>query len=84
MPVKPSRTKRNSPLDHEPEALRYALRKSGLNQAEFAAALGRSQSYVSEILKGTRNANPALLQRMAQVLNCPVVVIEAKRAAVAA
>lgn len=76
-----------SPLDHDPAALRYALDKSGLSQAQFAAALPhgpsgrpRSQSYISEILKGDRNANPALLREMAQVLNCPVVVLEAKRA----
>ena len=79
MPAKPSRTKRNSPLDHEPEAVRYALDKSGLSQTEFAAALGKSQSYVSEILKGTRNANPRLLIDIARVLNCPVVVLERKR-----
>lgn len=79
MPSKPSRTKRNSPLDHEPEAVRYALAKSGLSQTEFAAALGKSQSYVSEILKGTRNANAKLLIEMARVLNCPVVVLERKR-----
>jgi transcriptional regulator with XRE-family HTH domain len=69
---------RMSPLSHSPEGLRYALNKSGLTQAEFAQQIGKSASLVSEILKGTRNASPALLQRMAEVLNCPVVVIEAK------
>lgn len=68
-----------SPLDHEPAALRYALDKSGLSQAEFAAALGKSQSLISEILRGTRNANPKVLAEMARVLNCPVVVLERKR-----
>lgn len=68
-----------APLDHEPEALRWALDKSGLTQKQFADQLGRSQSYVSEILKGTRNARPALLQQMARVLNCPVVALERKR-----
>lgn len=70
---------RKSPLNHDPAGLRYALDKSGLSQAEFAKALGRSPGLVSEILKGTRNAGPALLMQMASVLNCPVVVIEAKR-----
>lgn len=73
------RTHRMSPLDHEPAALRYALDKSGLSQTEFAAKLGKSQSLISEILKGTRNANPRLLMDMARVLNCPVVVLERKR-----
>lgn len=70
---------RMRPLDHSPDALRYALDKSGLTQAEFASKIGHSGGYVSEILKGTRNANPRLLIQMAKVLNCPVVVLEAKR-----
>lgn len=68
-----------SPLDHSPEALRYALAKSGLTQAELAAGIKKSEGLVSEMLKGTRNARPALLLQMAKVLNCPVVVLEAKR-----
>lgn len=69
-----------SPLNHDPAALRYALDNSGLSQVQFAAALSppRAQSYISEILKGTRNANPALLRDMARVLNCPIVVLQAK------
>lgn len=66
-------------LDHEPEALRYALDQSGLTQKEFAHRLKKSQSLVSEILKGTRNATPALISDMARVLNCPRVVLERKR-----
>lgn len=77
--TKSPRGHRMSPLDHDPTALQYALDKSGLTQTQFAAELKKSQSYVSEILKGTRNANPALLAEMARVLNCPIVVIEAKR-----
>lgn len=68
-----------SPLDHDPEALLYALKNSGLTQKEFATRLGKSQSLISEILKGTRNATPALIQDMSRVLNCPRVVLEAKR-----
>lgn len=76
---KPSRGARKHPLDHEPAAVRYALRKAGLTQAELARQLGKSQGHVSEILSGTRNAPPALLARLAEVLNCPVVVLEAKQ-----
>lgn len=68
-----------SPLDHDPEALAYALSQSGLSQKELAAKIGKSQSLVSEMLKGTRNATPALLTSIAAALNCPRVVIEAKR-----
>lgn len=71
---------RMSSLDHEPEGVAYALRQSGLTQKEFAHRLGKSQSLISEILKGTRNATPALINDMAKVLNCPRVVLEAKRA----
>ncbi len=68
-----------SPLDHEPEALRWALAKSGLTQRQFASAIGKSPSLVSEMLAGTRNATPAVIEDMAKVLNCPVVAIERKR-----
>lgn len=72
---------RMSDLDHEPDAVAYALRNSGLTQKEFAQQLGKSQSLISEILKGTRNATPALIADMARVLNCPRVILERKRAA---
>ena len=70
-----------SPLNHDPEALRYALRKSGLTQAELAAHIGKSISLVSEMLAGTRNVTPSTLLDIASALNCPVVVLEAKAAA---
>lgn len=72
---------RMSPLDHDPAALVWAFKKSGLTQAAFAEAIGKSASMVSEMFKGTRNATPDTLRRMAKVLNCPVVVLERKRAA---
>ena len=68
-----------SSLDHEPEGVRYALKQSGLTQKEFARHLGKSESLISEILKGTRNATPAHIAQMACVLNCPRVVLESKR-----
>ncbi len=70
-----------TPLDHEPEALRWALDKSGLTQKEFAAAIGKSPSLVSEMLAGTRNATPQVIREMAKALNCPVVALERKRSA---
>lgn len=68
-----------SPLDHDPEALQWALDKSGMKQKDFAEAIGKSPSLVSEMLKGTRNATPEVIQKMAEALNCPVVVLERKR-----
>ena len=70
---------RKSPLDHDPEAVRWALKKSGFKQYELAAALDISVGHLSDVLSGRRNAPPHLLQQMARVLNCPVVVLEAKR-----
>lgn len=81
MATKIPRDHRQSPLDHEPEALRYALAQSGLTQKDFSKRIGKSEGLVSEILKGTRNATPALIGVMASVLNCPRVVLERKRAA---
>lgn len=70
-----------SPLDHDPEALQWALDKSGMTQKQFADAIGKSPSLVSEILKGTRNARPEVIATMAVALNCPRTVIERKRVA---
>lgn len=81
MATKSLRTKRNTPLDHEPVAVAYALKQSGLTQKEFARQLKKSESLISEILKGTRNATPALIGDMARVLNCPRVILERKTAA---
>lgn len=70
---------RNSPLDHEPEAVAYARRKAGLTLAQVAKLTGRSVSLLSEIENGTRNARPDLLLKLAEVYNCPLVVLERKR-----
>lgn len=74
-------TKRVSELDHEPEAVVYAREKAGLRQAEASRQLGCSAPYLSQIEKGIRNAGPAMLNKMADVYNCPRVVLERKRAA---
>lgn len=70
--------KRVAPFDHDIEGLLYAFKQSGLTQKQFADELGKSQGLISEILKGTRNATPALITDMAKVLNCPRVVLERK------
>lgn len=75
----PTRGHRQSPLNHNPEALRWALTKSGLTQAELAARANVSRGLMSEIVNGTRNARQPTLEKIAAALNCPVVVLEAKR-----
>ena len=77
--TKPPRGRRKSPLDHDPEALVWAFKKSGLTQKAFADAIGKSASMVSEMFKGTRNMTPATMQAAAVALNCPLTVLERKR-----
>lgn len=83
-PTKRPRNKRNSPLNHEPEALEWAIRKSGLTQAALIDLLAErdvkvSKGQLSEIVKGTRNCRQPLLEAIAAALNCPVVALERKR-----
>ena len=72
-----------APLDHEPEAVAWARKKAGLNQTQLAQRMGVSLSLVNMIERGKRNATPELLLKMADALNCPVVVLERKRVWVA-
>jgi transcriptional regulator with XRE-family HTH domain len=73
------RTTPKVPLDHEPAAVRYARERAGLTKTQVAAACGVSLSLISEIEAGTRNATPAMIIKLANVLNCPRVVLERKR-----
>jgi transcriptional regulator with XRE-family HTH domain len=69
------------PLDHDPAAVTWARKAKGWTQALLAEQIGISPSHMSEIEKGDRNATPALLIKIAQQLNCPVSMLERKRAA---
>lgn len=82
--TKRPRNKRNAPLNHEPEALEWAIRKSGYTQTQLLDALATagspvSKSQMSEMVSGTRNCRQPMLEAIAAVLNCPVVVLERKR-----
>jgi hypothetical protein len=73
-----------SPLNHEPEALAWALAKSGLTQRQLREVLLEkghpvSAGHLSEIINGIRNCRQPLLEAIAAALNCPVVVLERKR-----
>jgi transcriptional regulator with XRE-family HTH domain len=74
------RQKPKDPLDHEPAAVTWARERAGLTRAQLAARIGVSAGLISEIEKGTRNATPARILAIAEALNCPVVVLERKRA----
>lgn len=77
----PTRKPPKEPLDHEPEAVAYALEQSGLTMTQLAGACGVSVSLISEIIGGTRNATPVMIGKLAKALNCPRVVLERKRVA---
>lgn len=73
-----------TPMNHAPEAVAWAIKKSGMTQTQVIEALAAngvtvSKGHLSEILKGTRNCRQPLLEAIAVVLNCPVVVLERKR-----
>jgi transcriptional regulator with XRE-family HTH domain len=80
----PERKKPKDPLDHEPESVTWAREQAGLTQKQLAGLVGISPSLMSEIEKGTRNATPPVIKRMAVALNCPRPVLERKRHEVAA
>lgn len=67
------------PLDHEPTAVVYARGQAGLTQTQLAEQCGVTKSLISEIEAGTRNATPAMINKLAEALNCPRVILERKR-----
>jgi transcriptional regulator with XRE-family HTH domain len=77
--MKRHRNPAKDPLDHEPQAVTYAREQAGLTKTKLAELCDVSLSLVSEIESGTRNATPAMLNKLACALNCPRVVLERKR-----
>jgi transcriptional regulator with XRE-family HTH domain len=73
------RRRKGAPLNHEPEAVTYARENAGLTKRELAKACGFSEQLMGEIESGRRNATPAKLRLIAAALNCPIVVLQAKR-----
>lgn len=65
-------------LNHEPAAVTWAREKSGLTRQQVAEQLDCAPSLITEIEQGTRNLTPARLIKLAEILNCPVVVLERK------
>ena len=70
-------------LHHEPSAVTWARERAGLTKRALAQQVGISEQLMGEIESGWRSATPARLRRIAEVLNCPVVVLERKRVDVA-
>jgi transcriptional regulator with XRE-family HTH domain len=73
-----SRT-RPSRLHQEPEAVTWAREKAGLTKRALADQVGISEQLMGEIESGWRSATPANLVKIAEALNCPLVVLERKR-----
>jgi DNA-binding XRE family transcriptional regulator len=76
MTVTNSKRKRPRVLHHEPEAVTWARKKSGLTKRALAQAVGISEQLMNEIESGWRSATPTNLMKIANALNCPVVMLE--------
>ncbi|WP_086860315.1 helix-turn-helix domain-containing protein [Streptomyces milbemycinicus] len=76
------RRPRGAPLNHVPEAVTFARERSGLTKRALAERCGFSEQLLNDIESGRRNATPAKLRILSAELNCPLVVLEARRAGV--
>ena len=70
---------RPSRLHHEPSAVTWAREKAGLTKRALAERVGISEQLMGEIESGWRSATPRNLARIAEALNCPVVLLERRR-----
>ncbi|CAL9608622.1 hypothetical protein SUDANB1_05578 [Streptomyces sp. enrichment culture] len=77
-----TRRPRGAPLNHVPEAVKFARQRAGLTQEALAKQVGISRQLMCDIEAGRRSAVPAKLRKISRVLNCPIVVLEARRAGV--
>ena len=57
------------------EAIRTLRKNELMNQEEFAASVGITQSYLSLIEKGHKKPSLEVLQQMADILNTPLPVL---------
>ncbi|MBM9435662.1 helix-turn-helix transcriptional regulator [Streptomyces bryophytorum] len=66
-------------MNQEPEAVTWARERNGLTKRRLAELVGISEQLMGEVESGWRSATPANLAKIAEALNCPVVVLERKR-----
>lgn len=66
-------------LRQEPQAVTWARERAGLTKRSLAQQVGVSEQLIGDIESGRRSATPAILPKIAEVLNCPVVALERKR-----
>lgn len=74
-----TRPRRKSPVDHDPQALKWARERAGWRQAALAREVGVAPSTLCEAERGTRGLHPDVKNKLAAVLGCPVTVFERKR-----
>jgi ribosome-binding protein aMBF1 (putative translation factor) len=77
--AKKPRYKPTKPVNQNPTAIREAREARGLTQADLAAQVGRSHTYISEIEKGDRDARRELLQSIADALGVDYDLLERPR-----
>lgn len=73
-----TRPRRKTPVDHDPDALKWARERAGWRQAALARAVGISRSTLCEAERGTRGLHPDTKNKIAAALKCPVTVFERK------
>lgn len=66
------------PFDHDPDQVRRARLKAGLTLKQLGARIDRSESHLSDIERGRRNAPSELLDSIAHELGVPRWVLERK------
>ena len=71
--------RRPSKLHQEPSSVTWAREKCGLTKRALADLVGISEQLMGEIESGWRSATPAKLAKIAEALNCPLVMLERKR-----
>ena len=64
------------PLRHNPQAVTYVRGQAGLSKTQLAQLCGVGVSLISELEKGTRNATPEILNKLAVVLGCPRTLLQ--------
>lgn len=57
----------------------WARQKAGVTKRALAELVGISEQLMGEIESGWRSATPANLKKIAEALNCPLVILERKR-----
>lgn len=63
-------------LNQEPTHITWVRESRKVTKRELATAVGKTESLIGEIERGTRNATPDTLLAMAEYLGCPVSMLE--------